>query len=269
MEVDSSYYALPAPETVGQWCQRTPPNFVFDVKAYALFTQHPTPLKGLPKDIQEELPTAIRAKANVYLKDVPPPVAQEIWQRFQEALLPLDSAGKLGVVLFQFPEWFVPRRDSYQYLLACREKLPQYTVAVEFRHGTWLAEERQERLFHFLRENGLAYVSVDEPQGFPSSLPPIVQTTSHTAVVRFHGRNRETWRTRGITAAQRFDYIYGEEELREWVPKVKDLREAAREVHVLFNNCYSDKAVTNARDFSHLLTQEGILPPPEESQNML
>src|SRR3990170_748859 len=120
--------------------------------------------------------------------------------------LPLDSAGKLGTVLFQFPPWFLPGRDSSDYILEAKERLGQYTIAVEFRNNLWLSE-----------------------------------------------RNHETWEKKGIGAAERFDYLYSEEELEEWLPHVRQLAEGAREVHVLMNNCHNDFAVRNARQLADRL----------------
>ena len=55
VEVDSSYYAMPLPATTQQWAERTPDNFVFNVKAFRLFTGHQTQPRVFPKDIQEAL----------------------------------------------------------------------------------------------------------------------------------------------------------------------------------------------------------------------
>ena len=92
----------------------------------------------------------------------------------------------------------------------------------------------------------MSYVCVDEPQGFKSSVPPVVEATSDIGVVRFHGRNRDMWEKDSRSAADRFDYLYSEDELKEWLPRVKELASKTRQLHVLFNNCYSDKAVVNA-----------------------
>ena len=96
--------------------ERTPADFVFDIKAYSLFTMHPTPLRSLPKDLKEELPPQSQEKTRVYERDVPADIVSELWKRFVQALLPLDSAGKLGIVLFQFPPWFLPNRNNRQYI---------------------------------------------------------------------------------------------------------------------------------------------------------
>lgn len=246
VEVDSSYYALTSERTARLWVERTSDDFVFDVKAFRLFTQHPTPVSALAKDAREALPPAVRDKPNLYHKDVPSGVLDELWGRFERSLLPLDSAGKLGVVLFQFPPWFHFGGKEQQYLLSCQARLPQYRVAIEFRHRSWLDKKNRERSLAFLRENNLPFVCVDEPQAFTSSVPPVVEATSDIAVVRFHGRNRETWDKKGLTAAQRFNYLYREDELRPWAESIRELASRTRQVHVLFNNCYGDKAVVNA-----------------------
>ncbi|HLA18800.1 MAG TPA: DUF72 domain-containing protein [Dehalococcoidia bacterium] len=253
VEVDATYYGLPSERNAALWVDRTPDDFVFDIKSYALFTHHPAALRSLPKDLREALPSARQEKRNLYYRDAPPGVRDELWARFNSALLPLDSAGKLGTVLFQFPPWFLPGRDSSDYILEAKERLGQYTIAVEFRNNLWLSERNQERTLKLLADNAIPYVCVDEPQGFRSSVPPVVAATAPVALVRMHGRNHETWEKKGIGAAERFDYLYSEEELEEWLPRVRQLAEGAREVHVLMNNCHNDQAVRNARQLADRL----------------
>lgn len=253
VEVDSTYYALPAEATSGIWVKRTPERFVFDVKAFRLFTQHPTSPSALPKDLRESLPQELREKRNLYYRDLPAEILSETWHRFESALLPLDSAGKLGVVLFQFPPWFYPSNEQREYILSCKEKLPQYRLAVEFRHNWWLNDKNYARTMDFLMANQLPYVCVDEPQGFQSSVPPIAEATADISVIRFHGRNTAKWEANGLSAAERFNYLYDEKELGEWVPKAKELGSKTKQLHVLFNNCHDDKAVVNARQIAMML----------------
>ena len=253
VEVDSSYYALPNEKTSRLWVERTSEGFVFDVKAFRLFTQHPTPLSALPRDIRSELPQSLKEKPNVYQRDLPGELVNELWGRFEQALLPLDSAGKLGTVLFQFPPWFYPGNEQRDYILSCKERLPQYRMAVELRHNSWVNEENRQRTMDFLHQNDLPFVCVDEPQGFKSSVLPMVEATSDIGLIRFHGRNREMWEKKGTSVAERFNYLYSEDNLREWVPKIKELAAKSRQLHVLFNNCYADKAVVNARQIGYML----------------
>lgn len=257
VEIDSTYYGLPSERNAALWVERTPPEFTFDVKAFRLFTHHPTPVDALPKDVRRELPPR-GDRPNLYLRDLPRDVVDALWQRFASALLPLDSAGKLGVVLLQFPPWFLPGPESREYLVEARHRLPQYRIAVEFRNGAWVNERNLERTLTFLRDHRLAYVCVDEPQT-TNSMPPIAAVTADVAIVRFHGRNVANWLKRGLSAADRFDYLYREEELAEWVPRVRLLAEEAKEVHLLMNNCHEDKAVRGARQLALLLEREGLL----------
>jgi uncharacterized protein YecE (DUF72 family) len=254
VEVDSSYYGLPSERNAALWVERTPAEFTFNIKAFALLTHHPTPPRSLPKDLREALPAEVVAeKRNLYYKDVPADVRDAVWERFANAILPLDSAGKLGVVLFQFPPWFVPGTDSWRYVEEVKQRLAQYAVAVEFRNHLWLNERNRESTFRSLARLDLPFVCVDEPQGLPNSVPPVSTATAQIALIRFHGRNREMWNKRGVGAADRFDYLYSKDELREWVGPVEQLVHQANEVHVLFNNCREDKAVRNAGEFMQML----------------
>lgn len=254
VEVDSTYYAIPPVSNGEGWAERTPPDFTFDVKAYALFTQHPAQISMLPKEMKSALPPDLAGKRNLYMKDAPPEIVDEAWKRFNEALLPLDSAGRLGRVLFQFPPWFLPGTDNRDYILEAKERLGQYEMSVEFRNSLWMADEkRQERTLTFLSDNGIPYVCVDEPQGFKSSIPPVIATTAPVAVLRLHGRNAGTWEKKGIGAADRFDYLYSDEELATLLISVHQLAEQAREVHVLFNNCHRDYGVRNAKQIAEML----------------
>lgn len=260
VEVDATYYFPPTEETAGLWVQRTPPGFTMSVKAYSLLTGHPTRPDSLWPEVADEVPLEHRGKRSVYLSHLPPAAVDGAWDLFRRALMPLHSAGKLGTVLFQFPHWFRPNAESRRVLSELPGRLPDYDCSVEFRHGSWLAEDERERTLGLLERLGLAYVCVDEPQGFASSVPPVVAATADVAVVRFHGRNVATWEDRGVmTAAERFAYRYDEKELAGWVPGLRQLAASARETHALMNNCYRDHAVDNGRQLAALLG-EGLRP---------
>ncbi len=237
---------------------RTPEDFVFHIKAFALFTGHAAEVRSLPREFQDTLSERGLEKRRVYVKDLPENLQEEVWQRFADALLPLQEAGKLGVVLFQYPPWFHPGAENRQYILKCREHLAQILscpLAVEFRNSGWLNDRNQNRTLSFLEKKELVFVSVDEPQVFPSSVPPIAKATIDMAYVRFHGRNRDTWEKRGAVASERFNYYYSDEELKEWVLEVKTLQEATSTTHVLFNTNYQDQGVVNARKLAMLLRE--------------
>lgn len=245
VEVDSTYYTPPNERNSELWALRTPPGFVFNVKAYSLLTQHPTRPNSLYKDLRPDGVTK-----NLYLKDVNEKTVDAVWERFLAALLPLHEAGKLGAILFQFPHWFPIGKRNKQYLLECKERCGPLRMCVEFRNKTWLSDENREETLDFLRDYLVPYVCVDMPQGHTSSVPPVLAATARLAVVRFHGHS-DKWTSRDIY--ERFGYLYSERELADWAPKLRELAGDAGETHVLFNNCYSDYAQTNAAQLIDLL----------------
>jgi uncharacterized protein YecE (DUF72 family) len=256
VEVDATYYALPAESTAKLWVERTPPDFVFDIKAHALMTGQGTETKRLPKVLRQELPEPIASKSRVYAKDLPPEALDAVYGIFRDALEPLREAGQLGSILLQYPKWVFPSNENRAAIADTVERLDGLRVAVEFRNGSWLNEKNAERTLAFLRDQNAAFVMVDEPQGFKSSVPPVTAVTSDLALVRFHGRNAETWEAKNITPAERFRYLYGRDELEEWAPKIRTVAEDARDTHVLMNNCYANYGTTNAREIAAILAGE-------------
>jgi uncharacterized protein YecE (DUF72 family) len=248
VEVDATYYALPAEQTAAAWAARTPAGFTFNVKAFSLFTQHPTRVTALPKDLR---PAAEKTgKDRVYLKDMDPVVVDEAWQRFLSALEPLHEAGKLGAILLQFPPWFPISRARKEYILACAQQAAPRRVCVEFRNHTWMTPDNQRETLDFLAAHQLPYVCVDMPQGHRDSIPPVLAATSDLAVVRLHGQSQK-WDSKDIH--ERFGYRYTDGELNEWAPRIVGLARDAQDTHVLFNNCYRDYAQANARQLAELL----------------
>ena len=248
VEVDATYYALPAEQTATSWAERTPAGFTFNVKAFSLFTQHPTPVKALPADLREA--AAATGKDRVYLKDVDPAVTDQAWDRFLAALEPLRQAGKLGTILLQFPPWFPISRSRKDYILACAQRAAPDRVSVEFRNRTWMTPENQEETLGFLASHQVPYVCVDMPQGYPSSIPPVLAATADLAVIRLHGHS-EKWESKDIH--ERFGYRYTQQELAGWAPKIAALARDADDTQVLFNNCYRDYAQVNARQLAERL----------------
>lgn len=261
VENDSTYYAIPPPQTASLWVARTPSWFTMNVKAFALLTGHYTDPHRLPPDLRDGLAVSVREKRRVYPKDLGQDTLNEIAARFRRGIEPLRAAGRLGVVLFQFPVWFPCTRDNERVLEHARELVPGCRVAVEFRNATWMSDKNAARTIDFLRAANLVYTCVDEPQGFPSSIPPVAVATSDIAVVRFHGRSAERWSRAEATASERFKYRYSDGELREWVPKIRELADQTRAVHVLMNNCHGDYAVVNAQQMAGLLSAPAATRP--------
>ncbi len=255
VEVDSTYYAIPQRRTVEAWTERTPPDFIFDVKAHALMTGQPTEVARLPRPIRDELPQELREKRRVYRKDLPPELLDAAYRYFREALEPLIEAGKLGAVFLQFPRWVFPSNEARDSILDNRERLG-LPIAVEFRHGSWFNEKNAERTLRFLEDNQIPYVAVDEPQGFKSSVPPVVvQTSPELAVFRFHGRNAANWERKDIPPSERFRYLYDLDQLADWAPQITAVARKTRQTHVVMNNCYSNYGTTNAKEIAKLLEE--------------
>ena len=260
VEVDSTYYAPPSERNSALWAARTPADFVFNVKAYALLTGHPARADRLPGPLREALPAEARYKQNVYPRDVGRVVLDELWELHRVALAPLAQAGKLGSLLFQFPPWFLRSRRREDYVRHLPEHLPGWRLAVEFRGGGWMDAGAAGATLRLLEGAGLTYVCVDEPQGFRSSTPPVIAATAPLAMVRLHGRNAALWNAKTEAASARFKYLYRDEELREWVPHVRELAGQAQLVHVLFNNNFEDWGMRNARRMAQLLDMDPLRP---------
>ncbi|HXY80803.1 MAG TPA: DUF72 domain-containing protein [Gaiellaceae bacterium] len=262
VEVDSTYYRLPVESIVTGWAERTPPGFTMHVKAFGLMTRHPVKVEVLPEDLRAEMPVDERGRV-----DRPPrELRGEVFRRFLDALEPLRSAGKLGGILFQLPSYVVSKESSLEYLEWARAQLGADEMLVEFRHRSWLDDDNREETLTFLERIGATYVTVDAPRSESAKnlVPTVPAVTSRTAYVRFHGRNLGTWNKRGGTAAERFDYLYSDEELGEWVAPLRALAVRAEKAFAFFNNNSSaedprnplgrvSQAATNARQLRRLL----------------
>ncbi|GAA4718344.1 DUF72 domain-containing protein [Phytohabitans rumicis] len=246
VEVDATYYSPPAEQTAALWAQRTPPGFTFNVKAFSMLTGHPTKVSSIYKDLRPETD-----KTNVYPDDLGPAAYEEVWARFLSALQPLVDAGKLGALLFQFPPWFTIRRSNKEYLLEVQRRVRPLRAVFEFRHASWFDGSNRDETLGFLREHKLPYVGVDMPQGHKSSVPPVLAATADLAVVRFHGHS-DKWTSKDIH--EKFGYLYSGRELKEWVPRLRELAAETDQTYVLMNNCYRDYAQRNAADLTDLLS---------------
>jgi uncharacterized protein YecE (DUF72 family) len=260
VEVDSSYYAMPSAPNSVLWAERTPANFVFNVKAFRLFTGHPTGRDAFPKDLQDALPQ--NGKKNLYYKDVPEDIRHELWRRYKDAIEPLRAAGKLGAVHFQFAPWVTSAPNDLEHVAHCADMMSEYVMAVEFRNRSWFDGKHAASTLAFERERGLVNVVVDEPQGTSNSIPPVWEVTNERlALVRLHGRNHETWNIQGATAAsERFNYDYRDEELAELAEQINRLAVLAARVDALMNNNWEDQGQRNAKTLMALLGDSAILP---------
>jgi uncharacterized protein YecE (DUF72 family) len=259
VEVDSTFYRIPAVEMVDGWAARTPNDFVMHVKAFGLMTRHPVKLAQLPPELRDAMPVDDRGRV-----DRPPrELRAEVFRRFHDALTPLREARKLGGILFQLPPYVVYKPTSLDYLEWAQQQLAGDRMLVEFRHRSWFEEEVRAEVLSWLDERGMAYVTVDAPKVDAKNVPlTVVAVTAGLAYVRFHGRNARTWNARGGSAAERFDHLYGEDELREWVEPLRALAAEAQEAYAFFNNNNQTngaaQAPAGAELLRRLLDQAGV-----------
>ena len=262
VELDSSYYRLPEESMAQRWAEQTPDDFVMHVKAFGVMTRHPVKKEQLPPDLRDEAPVDDKGRV-----DRPPREFRgEVFKRFRGALEPLRAAGKLGGILFQFPPYVVYKPASLDYLAWAREQMEGDELLVEFRHISWYEEDVRTEVLSFLEEHGMSLVVVDAPKVEAKNVPPtLLALTAPTLYVRFHGRNSGTWNVRGRSAAERFDYLYSDDELREWVGPLEELADKAENAYVLFNNNnhsagpqgegFVSQAATNAQQLIELLSE--------------
>ena len=250
VEVDSTFYRVPTTSMVQGWADRTPAGFVMHVKAFGLMTRHPVKLEQLPPELRDEM--AVDGRGRV---DRPPREQRAlVFREFLDALEPLRACGKLGGILFQLPPYVVWKPASLDYLEWANDQLGDDRMLAEFRHRSWFEDGVREEMLRWLEERGMAYVTVDAPKVDAKNVPPtVVAATGPMAYVRFHGRNAATWNKRGGSAAERFDYMYREDELREWVGPLRELSGQSEEAYAFFNNNNQNGGVAQAPAGAELL----------------
>ncbi|WP_447920897.1 DUF72 domain-containing protein [Achromobacter aegrifaciens] len=252
-EIDSSYYAMPTAENAYLWAQRTPDDFVFNIKAFRLFTGHQTPLSALPADIRRELPDW--PEPVIYHDRMPADLRDELWRRYQLALEPLRMPGKLGAVHFQFPPWI--RRDARGRVRVadCARRMEEHLVSVEFRHHSWFESSAATAdTLAFERDLGVVHTVVDSPQGFDNTVPAVWECTHpELTLLRLHGRNTATWNVSGAASSGRFQYEYSEQELAELAERFSRLAAQSAQAHAVFNTNFEDQGMRNAAAFAAAL----------------
>ena len=216
LEVNSTYYRLLHPATFFHMSNKVPEGFLFTVKAYRTMTH----------EIGEE--------------------TEKDFQTFLGSLQPLIEANKFGALLAQFPYSFGNEPKNLDYIAKFHERTAGLPLVVEFRNRRWL----DEPTFNWLKEHNVGFCGVDEPQ-FSNLMPPVVWATSNLGYIRFHGRNYKEWWSG--EKDRRYDYLYTEEELKSWVPKIEQLAQKTDVTFVFMNNCYQAKAAINASQLQGLL----------------
>jgi len=251
VEVNSTWYALPAEQTVARWAEQTPDDFTFDVKLHRLLSRHSGRVDALPANMRGETEFASRGRVRLT-----PRLEAELTERTLAGVAPLAAVGKLGALLLQLSPSFEPRKHVLSELDALVDRLAPHPVAIEFRHRAWLRGEQLDRTLGHLEAIGAGFVCVDAPRGRQVTLlPPIDAVTNRRlAYFRAHGRNAEGW-ARGKSVAERFGWVYSDGELEEIRGRVEGLAEAASTVRVMFNNNRGADAPHAAERFRELTGQ--------------
>ena len=264
VELNSSFYALPERRTVERWAKVTPPGFSFDVKLHRLLSRHAAQLDSLPPDLRDGVGTSDRGRVRLT-----PELEAAMADRLLEEVAPLAEAGKLGSFLLQLTPGFSPDRHELGELTPLIERLKPHVTAVELRHRAWVDEHRLERTLDYLEEREAAFVCVDAPPGDHVPIMPPVDavTNDRVAYLRLHGRNTDGY-LKGKTVAERFGWVYSDEELEEVAGRVRGLAETTQDVRTMFNNNRSADAPTAARRFRELVGQDPG-PPPVPAQGRL
>jgi uncharacterized protein YecE (DUF72 family) len=258
VEVDSTFYALPHESSVYRWVVQTPPGFIFNIKAYGLFTYHKVSYNSLPQWIRNELPQPVHGQ-QIQHQNVPFSLRRALWKQFVTLVTPLHQMGRLGYILFQLPPWFKYSRPALKYFERLAEIAPPFKVAIEVRHRSWFNKGRND-LEILLRDSNMAYVIVDEPQLSWTVPAERLITATWGSVIRFHGRNAEMWQKKGASVQERFRYLYTNEELAEWKGYIENISQDVAVTFIMFNNCYKDYAVQNALEMQRVLGLRSFVP---------
>jgi uncharacterized protein YecE (DUF72 family) len=243
VEVDSTFYAVPARRTVARWAQITPAGFTFDVKLHRLLSRHATPLSSLPTDLRAQ--ANLDERGRVVLDEQ---LEQAMCRRTLAAVEPLREARKMSAWVLQLTPAFHPPAHELGELEGVVGALAPVPVAIELRHRDWLRD--LEQTLGWFRSAGAAFVCVDAPAvTAPNVLPSMdAVTRDDLAYLRAHGRNAEGY-LRGRSAAQRFEWRYSDDELHELADRAAALAEAAAQVRVMFGNArHAADAATRMRE---------------------
>jgi uncharacterized protein YecE (DUF72 family) len=253
VEVNSTFYAIPAETSVRRWAKDTPDGFTFDVKLHRLLSRHTGGVSSLPRDLRDEVETTPRGRVRLT-----PELEAELAERTMQAVAPLAEAGKLSSFLVQLTPAFAPGDHEISKLADLVDHVAPFPLAIELRHRAWVSPKRIEDTLSEIADLGAVWVGVDAPQGKHIAMMPPVDavTRDDLAYLRAHGRNAEGY-VKGRTVAERFGWEYSDDELRELGGRARDLAERASTVHMMFNNNRGADAPKAAQRMRELLGQGG------------
>lgn len=155
VEVNYTYYRMPAAKTMASLARRSPDRFAFWVKANQAITHH--------GDVTVTGP-------------------------FIDGLAPLREAGKLAGVLLQFPQSFHRTVAARKHLAAALDGFADLPTAVEFRHRSWQHVATPAGL----ADRNVTLVIPDAPD-LPDLYHSPAAATTETGYLRLHSRTAEKW----------------------------------------------------------------------------
>jgi uncharacterized protein YecE (DUF72 family) len=248
VEVNSTFYAIPQAKMVDRWCQETPPDFVFDVKLPKVLSRHAMEPKFLPPDLRSKL-TLVSGRIKLT-----PPTEKLIVQRFLREMQPLVQARKLGAFLLQLSPAFRPKTHELTELDSLWENFAPHVVAVELRNRDWVSGSQFEETIGYFDKRRITLVLVDAPQSEHFTIMPGFDAVTNPKLgyLRLHGRNEQGY-IKGRSVAERFDYDYSEQEIKELAARIRALEKEIERLHVIANNNRSNYAPKLARRLQELL----------------
>jgi len=237
VEINSTFYALPALSSVKRWHEETPEGFLFDVKLPKVLSRHSMEVKFLPPEMRSRVESE---KGVVKLTHA---TEQLVAKRLLQLLDPLREAGKLGVFLLQLSPAFRPKTHKLADLDTLAELFSSYPLAVELRNRDWVTRERFQQTVNYFKERRLTLVLVDAPESEHFTVMPGFDcvTDQRLGYFRLHGRNAEGY-IRGRSVAERFDYDYSPEEVKEIAERLRKVDKEVERLHVIANNNRSNYA---------------------------
>ena len=260
VEVNSTFYGQPRAEVCRGWANRTPGDFEFAVKLYQKFT-HPTMFRDrVAKQIAGTIGADVRSDVHPDAIDALVRPNDADLDEFRRGIDPLASSGKLGALLAQFPPSFKDTPESQDYLADLLRRLASYPVAVELRHRSW--SDRLGDTLGLLNGFNAAWVQIDEPKFRFSIRQNYLPNVTGFYYMRLHGRNAAQW-WRHDKSEDRYDYLYSNDELKEFSETADAARRLVKKLYLYTNNHFSAKSVANAAMIKQQLGEpiEGTYPP--------
>jgi uncharacterized protein YecE (DUF72 family) len=228
IELNNTFYRIPESKMVESWARRIQqnPRFRFTVKIFQGFTHE--------------------------AKEIDP---DEVLQ-FLRAINPLAKSGRLGAMLAQYPTSFRFNPENFDRVMKMSEQFKDYPVVVEFRHRSWVEEPVREQLM----EHQINYCNVDEPV-FRHHVKPSAYVTGPVGYIRLHGRNYAKWYSG--KRDERYDYLYSEEELDQWIPRIGEMDKVAKDVYVIGNNHFRGQAPANILQLKGKISRQPLDVPEQ------